>query len=157
MWPIFQVDTIRIRWCHTSTKNSNNWAYIDSKARRVRLHASLLSVYNCISIELVTESLPWSHPGQSQIQVLSWNSIYSYHPVKKAWQAITDIVLLYTSKLQQVTVILLTLQGHTSCIKSYDILYALLMETQVQPYGASISPMRQTPTPLHYFFSLPPA
>jgi len=51
-----------------------------------------LSVYNSISIELVTEGLPWwwSHPGQSQIRVLSWIA-YSYHPVKKAWQAITEL------------------------------------------------------------------
>jgi len=110
-----------------------------------------LSVYNSISIELVTEGLPWwwSHPGQSQIRVLSWIA-YSYHPVKKAWQAIAELHQSWYCWLFEAIV-------HVSddrILYKCTICYCMTKWKLVQPYGTSISLTHWTPTPLPLFLFL---
>ena len=79
--PTFQVVT-RILWCHVSTENTQTVNYIP--VRCVWLHASILSVYNSISIKKVSHDLIKVRASYECChEAMHHQIVYNYYPSRK--------------------------------------------------------------------------
>jgi len=148
MWSTFQVDTITIWWCHTSTKNSNNWAYIACTDSKVYSWMVCVEFLECLQ-QHFNRTCNWKSP-----MMISSKPEPDMSAVMNSLQLSCQESLTSNHRYCVATVMLLILQGHSSCIRWHTVQMHYCMTTLVQPYMVPPSPWG-TKHLHHYTISFP--